>query len=137
MATKKKTAKKKTPDKTRRGSPEAVAKRRAARALNSLFEKGASVEVVDKRKAKRMERLLHELKNGRRGKALKPIDMLSHANSLLVDFGLTTGALRRVRSKRSAPTDPAALALYQETQATYGFDPRAWIVLLNAPLGTT
>lgn len=70
----------------RRGSPDAVEKRRAARRFNELLLGGGS-RPGDGRTERRRKRLLEELAEGvaRRGKrALKPIDVLSRVEELLV-----------------------------------------------------
>ena len=60
-----------------RGSPEAVEKRRSARALNALFS--AASGGLDGRTERRRKRLLAELKDGRGGEALSAIEVLTHA----------------------------------------------------------
>ena len=64
----------------RRGSPEAIAKRRAGRAFNVALGAGGDRRRLDGRSQKRRQRLLSELSTGRaRGsrKPLKPLDVLS------------------------------------------------------------
>ncbi|HEY8429496.1 MAG TPA: hypothetical protein VIL20_14020, partial [Sandaracinaceae bacterium] len=73
----------KTKKETRRGSPEAIAKRRAARALNTLFEKGRTETAMDGRTLKRKRRLMQELKEGKRGETLKAHEVLGHVTELL------------------------------------------------------
>lgn len=113
--------------KTRRGSPEAIAKRRAARSLNQLFAKSAVRESMDGRTLKRKNRLMKELAEGRGGSGLKAHEALSHVTELLA-MGESLGAIRKLN-----PKIPAAPALTDETvnairatQESYGFDPRAW-----------
>lgn len=68
----------------RRGSPDAIEKRRAARRFNELLQGGG--RAGDGRTERRRKRLLEELTEGvaRRGKrALKPIDVLSRVEELL------------------------------------------------------
>src|SRR5689334_230828 len=82
--------------KTRRGSPEAIEKRRAARAFNDLLSGGARV-VRDGRTEKRRQRLLSELERGtaRAGaQPLKPIDVLSRVQALL-ELGETVAAIKK------------------------------------------
>jgi hypothetical protein len=108
MATKKSTRK----AASGRGSPEAVEKRRAARQLNSLLlgTSKSSME-LDGRTEKRRQRLIQELKEGRGGEPLKPIDRLSHVNELM-GIGETLSSLRKQGIK------PAKAALNEEVIAT-------------------
>lgn len=115
--------------KSGRGSPEAVAKRRAARALNQLFDR-AGASTMDGRTLKRKQRLIKELKAGKRGQPLKAIEALQRIDELL-KLGETLGSIRRLKPKVSAPppaTDET-VALIAETQKLYGFDPKAWKIL--------
>ena len=69
----------------KRGSPEAVAKRRAARKFNDIaLGAGASSTRLDGRTEKRRQRLLKEVTAGSvRGATLKPVDMLLRLQELL------------------------------------------------------
>lgn len=121
-------AKKKTT--TRRGSPEAIAKRRVARALNRLFEEGGNTTAMDGRTLKRKKRLMKELKEGRNGKPLKALEVLTHATELF-QLGETLSTLRKLKPKLP-PTPPLSddsREIYAETQRNYGFEPKAWKVL--------
>lgn len=114
---------------SRRGAPEAIAKRKAARALNTLFAKGApAANGVDGRTAKRRARLLKELKEGRNGKPLKPIEVLGYATELLA-AGETLSSLRKVSSASKFPATDESLELARTVQSQYQFDPRAWRLL--------
>lgn len=117
---------------TRRGSAEAIAKRKAARALNRLFEEsgGAGADQIDGRTLKRKRRLLEQLTKGKGDKPLKALEVLTHANELL-SLGETLSSLRKLKPKVPAtpPTSEAAAAIYVETQKNYGFDPKAWRLL--------
>ncbi len=115
---------------TRRGSPEAIAKRRAARALNSLFTRSASTSALDGRTLKRKNRLMKELAEGKGGTPIKAHEVLSHVTELLA-LGEPMAAIRKLNPKvPGAPmlTDEAITAI-RETQTSYGFDPRAWSML--------
>lgn len=116
--------------KTKRGSPEAIAKRRAARALNRLFDEGGSPAAMDGRTLKRKKRLIKELKEGRRGQPLKAHEVLGHVDELL-GLGETLTSIRKM--KPMTPPTPAldeqTAAVIRQTQETYGFDPRAWKIL--------
>lgn len=115
---------------TRRGSPEAIAKRRVARALNRLFEEGGTGAALDGRTLKRKKRLMKELKEGKRGKALKALEVLAHTSELL-ELGETLTSLRKLKPKLPAtpPMSDETKAIYAETQKNYGFDPKAWKLL--------
>lgn len=115
---------------TRRGSPEAIAKRRVARALNRLFEEGGATGNLDGRTLKRKQRLMRELKEGKQGKPLKALEVLTHATELF-QLGETLTSLRKLKPK--LPPTPTiseeSAAVYAETQKNYGFDPKAWKIL--------
>lgn len=115
-----------------RGSAEAIEKRRVARQLNALFgPSGAENGKLDGRTEKRRQRLLKELKEGRRGEPLKPIELVSHADELL-SLGETLASIRK-NGVRSAKLDGAfstdQLDAVQRTQAAYGFRPEVWKLL--------
>ena len=117
-------------NKTKRGSPEAIAKRRAARALNRLFDEGGSPATMDGRTLKRKKRLMKELKEGRKGSPLKAHEVLGHVDELL-KLGETLTTIRKLKPMTPpTPTlDEDTVAVIKQTQATYGFDPKAWKVL--------
>lgn len=122
-----KTAKKET----RRGSPEAIAKRRAARALNAMFDKGPAADsALDGRTLKRKRRLLKELKEGKGGEPLKAHQVLSYATELF-GMGETLSSLRKMKPRvpPTPPLDEGTIAAIRETQANYNFDPGAWKLL--------
>ncbi len=117
-------------DSTGRGSPEAIEKRRVARQLNTLFSgKADGTNKLDGRTAKRRLRLLKELKEGRSGKGLKAIEVVSHANELLL-MGDALSAIRKngVKAPR-VEIDASMMKLVARTQAAYGFRPEAWKLL--------
>lgn len=113
---------------TKRGSPEAIAKRKAARQLNDLFSRAAGGG-VDGRTLKRKQRLLDELAKGKGGRSLTALEILSHADQLL-SLGESLTSLRKVVK---APPPPARTeenrSLLAEAQQLYGFDPKAWKLL--------
>jgi hypothetical protein len=113
-----------------RGSKEAIEKRRAARQLNALLTGGArSGDKMDGRTEKRRLRLIQELKDGRRGQPLKPIDFVSHVNELL-DLGETVASLKKhgVKPRRTEQT-PDIMEVVRHTQEAYDFRPEAWRML--------
>lgn len=122
--TRKKTARKprakKGPAENRRGSPEAIEKRRVARAFNDLLGGNVSAKKINGRTEKRRARLLQDLSSESK-KELKPIDVLSHVKELL-DLGETLSSIRKVRSvPRPRPTDEDAVALVKRLHAAYSF----------------
>ncbi|MBX3129247.1 MAG: hypothetical protein KF718_21190 [Polyangiaceae bacterium] len=115
--------------KNRRGSPEAIAKRRAGRAFNELLGEGS--ERLDGRREKRRQRLLAELESGttRSGRSLKPLELVAHASEL-IGMGEDGKSLRKLAKKRrQAEPDPQLLALLGELQRAYGFHPEAFVVV--------
>ena len=112
----------------RRGSPEAVAKRRAARAFNDLLDPRARSR-LDGRTDQRRKRLLAELSAGKHrssGKELKPIDVLMRVHELL-ELGEPLSVLKQTCTP--APLQPAAerlVALVTELDTAYSFRPEAY-----------
>ena len=107
----------------RRGSPEAIAKRVAARNLNDVLTgRKAGVPLLDGRTAKRRLRLLRELSNDE----LKPADVLLTVHELL-RLGETLASLRKVVPVRRPRTPPpgAAEALARMAEA-YEIDEAAY-----------
>jgi len=113
----------------RRGSPEAVEKRRTARALNTLLSGRSAGTTRDLRTERRRKRLLEELSKGRRGRQLKAIEVLQHANDLL-EMGESLTAIKRAAgAKHKIPMTPDAEQVVRNTQEAYEFDPRVWDVV--------
>jgi hypothetical protein len=113
---------------TGRGSPEAVAKRRAARALNTIFAKehGAAGGGLDGRTEKRRKRLIKELVEGRRGRPLKPIDVLTHASELL-ELGETLASLKKQGVKPiAAPRTPEMIEAAARVREAYSMSPEVF-----------
>ncbi len=115
---------------TRRGSPEAFAKRRAARSLNRMFDQGAVAQAMDGRTLKRKRRLLKELQEGKGGETLKAHEVLSHVTELL-GMGENLTSIRKLKPRLppSPPVTDEMVGVLRETQQSYNFDPRAWKVL--------
>jgi len=113
-----------------RGSVEAIEKRRVARQLNTLFSgKGAAGTKLDGRTAKRRLRLLKELKEGRGGRTLKAIEVVSHAHELL-EMGEPLSAIRKNGVKApKIEVDGATLKVVGRAQAAYAFRAEAWKLL--------
>lgn len=114
----------------RRGSPEAVEKRRLARKLNRLLTEGSDpATALDGRSERRRQRLLTELEEGTRATppTLKPIEVLQRAHDLLV-LGETMTALRKVvRVPTTPPIDAEeARTLLAALQRAYDFRPEVY-----------
>jgi hypothetical protein len=120
-----------------RGSAEAIEKRRVARQLNTLFGGGSSQPgKLDGRTEKRRQRLLKELKDGRAGQALKPIEIIAHANELL-EMGETLSTIRKngvKTSKLELDGSPEKVETVLRAQEAYGFRAEVW-KLLGIDLG--
>ena len=112
----------------RRGSPEAIAKRRAARAFNDLIDPSGG-QGLDGRTEKRRQRLLAELESGKArgsGKPLKPIDVLSRVAELL-GLGETVTSLRKVcRPRPLSASDARLLEVLSRLHRAYGFPKEAY-----------
>jgi len=112
-----------------RGSAEAIEKRRVARQLNSLFGGGSNqAGKLDGRTEKRRQRLFKELKEGRSGQPLKPIEIIAHANELL-ELGESLAAIRKngVKTPKlefDGSADKVETVL--RAQEAYGFRHEAW-----------
>ena len=104
-----------------RGSAEAIEKRRVARQINSLFGGGGGqTGKLDGRTEKRRQRLLKELKEGRAGQPLKPIDIIAHANELLA-LGETLATIRKNGVKADSSSTEATKDRTCARTRFYGF----------------
>ncbi|MBZ0119841.1 MAG: hypothetical protein IT378_19730 [Sandaracinaceae bacterium] len=113
-----------------RASAEAIEKRRAARQLNAVFSGGAKQGPgLDGRTEKRRKRLIKELKEGRGGKPLKPIDVVAHTHELL-DLGETLSSLRKLGIKPvKVELTADHLERVKHAQAVYNYRKEAWRML--------
>jgi hypothetical protein len=113
----------------RRGSPEAIAKRRAGRAFNDLWQPSVGGVRLDGRTETRRQRLLRELEQGKArgsGRELKPLDVLGHVSELL-ELGVPLGTIRKVCRLRAAPRADASLVdVVTRLHDAYGFRPEAY-----------
>lgn len=113
----------------RRGSPEAIEKRKAARSFNAvLLGHGAAGRMLDGRTEKRRQRLLKELKEGTGGgeKGLKPLDVLQRVQELL-ELGEALSSIRKVCKARSTlPLDRSVVEAVGRLHKAYGFRPEAY-----------
>lgn len=119
------------PPANKRGSPEAIAKRRSARAFNELLDPSGAKR-LDGRTEARRRRLLLELESGKTrgsGRALKPVDVLSHVAELL-ELGENVANIRKVCRPRPAPEADARLVeLLGRLHKAYGFPKEAYAFL--------
>ncbi len=117
------------PPPNRRGAPEAIAKRRAGRAFNDLFDTSSSPR-LDGRTEKRRKRLLDELEQGRRRgskRELKPLEILTHVDELLT-LGESVATIKKVCKPHPAPQTAEAelVETVRELHAAYAFRPEAY-----------
>ena len=112
----------------RRGSPEAIAKRRAARAFNDLLDPRARSR-LDGRTDQRRKRLLAELSAGKHrstGKELKPIDVLMRVHELL-ELGEPLAMLKQACPPPAVqPSAERLVELVTELDKAYCFRPEAY-----------
>ncbi len=118
-------AKAKTPARAlnRRGSPEAIEKRRVARMFNDVLGGGAVGPKLDGRTAKRRQRLLRELEqNQAHGeRELKPLDVLQRVQELL-ELGEPLSNIKKVRKlPRPMAASAATVELIQRLHHAYAF----------------
>lgn len=116
------------PSPTRRGSPDVVEKRRAARAFNDLLL-GRRPSADDGRTARRRRRLLEELAAGKaRGgkRELTPVDVLSRVQELL-ELGEPLAQLRETCPARPpVASSPEIVDGLRRIHAAYGFRPEVY-----------
>jgi hypothetical protein len=113
----------------RRGSPEAIEKRRAPRQFNDVLGgRGAASQKLDGRTEKRRQRLLKELEDGKaRGhRDLKPLDVLQRVQELM-DLGEPLSSIRKVAKIRKTSLAPdSILTVVQRLHEAYKFRPEAY-----------
>jgi hypothetical protein len=117
----------------RRGSPEAIEKRRAARFFNDVIggRKLAGAK-LDGRTEKRRQRLLRELENGvaRGSRELKPLDVLQRVQEL-IDLGEPISAIRKIAkvsksARKSGAMDDAMIDVVKRLHEAYNFRPETY-----------
>jgi hypothetical protein len=108
----------------RRGSPEAIEKRRVARLFNDVLGgRRSGARGQDGRTEKRRQRLLRELEAGKaRGtRELKPLDVLVRVHELL-ELGEPLSSVRKVTKIRKAAVPPEEMVeLVGRLHRAYGF----------------
>src|SRR3954447_15768855 len=113
----------------RRGSPEAIEKRRVARVFNDILGgRGAAAAKLDGRTEKRRQRLLKELEVGKaRGtRELKPLDILQRVQELM-DLGEPLSSIRKVTKVRKSVLAPESIVgVVDRLHRAYGFRPEVY-----------
>ena len=113
----------------RRGSPEAIEKRRVARLFNDILgARGAGAHKQDGRTEKRRQRLMRELESGkvRGAHELKPLDVLQRVNELM-SLGEPLSAIRKIaKVRKSAVSEDSVVELVSRLHKAYGFRPECY-----------
>src|SRR5580700_4911739 len=113
----------------RRGSPEAIAKRRAARLFNDVLGgRNMAANKLAGRTEKRRQRLLKELEDGKaRGvHELKPLDVLQRVQELM-DLGEPLSSIRKVAKVRKSNIEhDSILEVVQRLHEAYRFRPETY-----------
>ena len=113
----------------RRGSPEAIEKRRVARVFNDILGgRGAAAHKLDGRTEKRRQRLLKELEAGkaRGSRELKPLDVLQRVQELM-DLGEPLSSIRKVtKVRKNALPAEAIVDVVERLHRAYSFRPEVY-----------
>jgi hypothetical protein len=113
----------------RRGSPEAIEKRRVARVFNDILGgRGAASAKLDGRTEKRRQRLLKELEAGkaRGSRELKPLDVLQRVQELM-DLGEPLSSIRKVtKVRKNALPAEAIVKVVERLHRAYDFRPEVY-----------
>ena len=113
----------------RRGSPEAIEKRRVARLFNDILGgRGAGPHKRDGRTEKRRQRLMRELEAGkaRGARELKPLDVLQRVNELL-DLGEPLSSIRKIAKVRKGAVPAEEMVdVVGRLHKAYGFRPECY-----------
>lgn len=112
----------------RRGSPEAIEKRRAARMFNDVLGGHVAGGRLDGRTEKRRQRLLQELESGmaRGSRELKPLDVLTRVQELL-ELGESLATIRKVAKIRKLIVPPETVTdVVSRLHKAYNFRPEAY-----------
>lgn len=113
----------------RRGSPEAIEKRRVARLFNDILGgRGSGALKHDGRTEKRRQRLMRELESGkvRGSREMKPLDVLQRVNELL-DLGEPLSSIRKVaKVRKNAVPAESIVEVVSRLHKAYGFRPECY-----------
>jgi hypothetical protein len=108
----------------RRGSPEAIEKRRVARLFNDILGgRGNGTSKRDGRTEKRRQRLMRELESGkvRGSRELKPVDVLQRVHELM-ELGEPLSSIRKIAKVRKALVAPESMVeVVTRLHKAYGF----------------
>jgi hypothetical protein len=107
----------------RRGSPEAIEKRRVARMFNDVLSGGGVATKLDGRTAKRRQRLMRELEENKAHgtRELKPLDILQRVQELL-ELGEPLANIKKVRKvPRAMSANASTVELIQRLHHAYKF----------------
>lgn len=130
-----------TTKKNGRGSPEAVAKRRSARALNKLISGKSATGMTDGRFARTISRTLKEIDDGTKKGSKKPMKVvdLLHKVEAVLERGASPAAIRKVLHTKPLATNvnEQVQGALIEAQKAYGFQKRTFVLLgLSEELAT-
>lgn len=113
----------------RRGSPEAIEKRRVARLFNDILGgRGSGASKRDGRTEKRRQRLMRELESGkvRGAREMKPLDVLQRVNELM-ELGEPLSSIRKVTKVRKHTVPPESIVeVVSRLHKAYGFRPECY-----------
>lgn len=112
----------------RRGSPEAIEKRRVARQFNDVLAGGSSASKLDGRTEKRRQRILRELEENKAHgeKDLKPLDVLTRVHELL-ELGEPLANIKKARKlPKPVAKTAATVELIERLHKAYGFRPECY-----------
>jgi len=112
----------------RRGSPEAIEKRRAARMFNDVLGGRAAAGKLDGRTEKRRQRLMKELEAGqaRGARELKPLDVLQRVQELM-DLGEPLSSIRKVAKVKKTNLPPESIVeIVGRLHKAYAFRPEVY-----------
>ena len=113
----------------RRGSPEAIEKRRAARMFNDVLGGGgAGAGKLDGRTEKCRKRLMKELEDGvaRGSRELKPLDVLQRVQELM-DLGEPLSSIRKVaKVRKNTLPEESMVDIVERLQKAYSFRPEVY-----------
>ena len=113
----------------RRGSPEAIEKRRAGRLFNDVLGgRGSGPHKRDGRTEKRRQRMMRELESGkvRGSRELKPLDVLQRVHELL-ELGEPLRSIRKVAKVRKSAVPPESVVeVVGRLHKSYGFRPECY-----------
>jgi hypothetical protein len=112
----------------RRGSPEAIEKRRVARLFNDILGGRAAGGKRDGRTEKRRQRLLRELESGkvRGSREMKPLDILQRVHELM-ELGEPLSSIRKVTKVRKNTVPPEEIVeVVGRLHKAYGFRPECY-----------